>query len=93
MGARYYEPTSGRFLPADPLGHALSPFLYDFAGGDPVNFFDPKGRCNNKTSTNNWGQNRAAQNAATVVGSITITAPGSFQRQPVLGGFRQHWTR
>ncbi len=43
--ARYYEPTSGRFLSADPLGQAASPSLYDFAGGDPVNFFDPDGRC------------------------------------------------
>jgi RHS repeat-associated protein len=44
LGARYYEPTSGRFLSADPLGQAASPSLYDFAGGDPVNFFDPDGR-------------------------------------------------
>jgi len=43
--ARYYEPTSGRFLSADPMGQAISPSLYDFAGGDPVNFFDPTGRC------------------------------------------------
>jgi RHS repeat-associated protein len=29
LGARYYEPTSGRFLSADPAGHAVSPSLYD----------------------------------------------------------------
>jgi hypothetical protein len=45
FNARYYEPTSGRFLSADPLGQAASPSLYDFAGGDPVNYFDPDGRC------------------------------------------------
>jgi len=45
LGARYYEPTSGRFLSADPMGQAASPSLYDFVGGDPVNFFDPDGRC------------------------------------------------
>ena len=54
--ARYHEPTSGRFLSADPLGQASSPSLYDFAGGDPINFFDPTGRCKNQTNTNNWGQ-------------------------------------
>ena len=43
--ARYYEPTSGRFLSADPLGDGVSPSLYDFAKGDPVNIFDPDGRC------------------------------------------------
>jgi len=45
-GARTYEPTSGRFLSADPMGQAASPSLYDYAGGDPVNFFDPTGRVN-----------------------------------------------
>ena len=45
--ARYYEPNSGRFLSADPLGQVSSPSLYDFAGGDPVNHFDPDGRCPN----------------------------------------------
>ena len=44
MGARYYEPNSGRFLSADPLGHGASMDLYSFAGGDPVNGFDPDGR-------------------------------------------------
>jgi RHS repeat-associated protein len=57
LGARYYEPTSGRFLSADPLGQAASPSLYDFVGGDPVNFFDPTGRCPQNQSQNNWGQN------------------------------------
>ncbi len=45
LGARYYEPTSGRFLSADPLGHGVSPSLYDYADGDPVNRIDPDGRC------------------------------------------------
>jgi len=44
MGARHYDQTSGRFLSADPLGHAASWSLYDFANGDPVNQFDPDGR-------------------------------------------------
>ena len=39
--ARYYEPTSGRFLSADPLGNGESPSLYDFAKGESVNIFDP----------------------------------------------------
>ena len=50
LGARYYEATSGRFLSADPAGHAASMSLYDFCNGDPVNFFDPDGRCKNKES-------------------------------------------
>jgi RHS repeat-associated protein len=46
LGARYYEPTSGRFLSADPMGHVASRSLYDFCLGDPVNSFDPDGRWN-----------------------------------------------
>jgi RHS repeat-associated protein len=44
MGARYYESVSGRFLSPDPFGHGASMSLYDYAGGDPVNFVDPTGR-------------------------------------------------
>jgi RHS repeat-associated protein len=43
LGARYYEPTSGRFLSPDPKGQAASMSLYDFVGGDPINFVDPTG--------------------------------------------------
>jgi RHS repeat-associated protein len=35
MGARYYDPSTGRFLSPDPLGHDASLSLYDYAGGDP----------------------------------------------------------
>jgi RHS repeat-associated protein len=45
MGARYYDPGTGRFLSPDPLGHDASLSLYDYAGGDPVNQLDPDGRC------------------------------------------------
>lgn len=44
LGARYYEPTGGRFLSPDPAGHSASMSLYDYAGGDPINFVDPTGR-------------------------------------------------
>ena len=44
MGARYYDPLSGRFLSADPMGHDSSMSLYDYCNGDPVNGLDPDGR-------------------------------------------------
>jgi RHS repeat-associated protein len=44
LGARHYDPLAGHFTSADPLGHNGSQDLYTFAGGDPVNFFDPSGR-------------------------------------------------
>jgi RHS repeat-associated protein len=45
LGARMYDPVSGHFLSADPLGHSASQDLYSFCGGDPINSFDPDGRC------------------------------------------------
>jgi RHS repeat-associated protein len=50
LGARYYEPVGGRFLSPDPFGHAASMSLYDYAGGDPVNFVDPDGRLQKQTA-------------------------------------------
>jgi len=44
LGTRYYDPISGRFLTADPLGHESDPSLYAAFGGDPINYFDPDGR-------------------------------------------------
>jgi RHS repeat-associated protein len=44
LGARYYDPVTGRFLGADPLGHEADPSLYTFCGGDPINSFDSDGR-------------------------------------------------
>ncbi|MDF3059387.1 MAG: hypothetical protein K0R17_3602 [Rariglobus sp.] len=44
LGARYYDPSAGRFISADPEGHAASMSLYDYANGDPVNQLDPDGR-------------------------------------------------
>jgi RHS repeat-associated protein len=45
LGARYYDPNAGRFISPDPLGHDASIDLYAAFDGDPVNNFDPDGRC------------------------------------------------
>ncbi len=44
MGARYYDPSSCKFLSPDPIGYPINMNLYAYAGGDPINFFDPDGR-------------------------------------------------
>jgi hypothetical protein len=42
--ARYYNPTTGRFLSEDPAGFGGSgPNLYAYVGDNPVNFRDPTG--------------------------------------------------
>jgi RHS repeat-associated protein len=40
FGARYYDPTTGRWTQRDPM---VSSEAYGFAGGDPVNESDPSG--------------------------------------------------
>ena len=65
MGARYYDPASGRFLSADPLGNASSMSLYDFCNGDPVNGLDPDGRL-------------AAKGASTVENDTYLTGVGGY---------------
>jgi RHS repeat-associated protein len=40
---RYYDPASGRYLSADPLGQAGGLNLYAFAGNDPLSSVDPLG--------------------------------------------------
>ena len=45
---RFFDPVSGRFTQADPIGLAGGLNLYGFANGDPVNFSDPFGLCPDK---------------------------------------------
>jgi RHS repeat-associated protein len=59
FGFRYYEPTVGRWLSPDPLGHAVSMSLYDYAGNNPINGVDPSGlsvRWNSTLSPNEKSQ-------------------------------------
>ncbi|MGZ2356660.1 RHS repeat-associated core domain-containing protein [Streptomyces sp. 372A] len=41
MGARYYDPTLGRFTQPDPSGQETTTYLY--GAGDPINHTDPSG--------------------------------------------------
>jgi RHS repeat-associated protein len=42
---RYYDPVTGRFTQADPIGLAGGLNAYGFAQGDGINFADPLGLC------------------------------------------------
>jgi len=41
--ARYYSPSTARFISPDPLGYAGGQDLYQYANGDPLDFTDPSG--------------------------------------------------
>jgi RHS repeat-associated protein len=47
--ARYFDPTSGRFISEDPIGFLGSgPDFYQYVGNSPINFADPSGLCYDK---------------------------------------------
>jgi len=46
---RAYDPATGRFTQEDPIGLAGGLNLYGYAGGDPINFSDPFGLCQEGT--------------------------------------------
>jgi RHS repeat-associated protein len=43
MTHRYYDPGTGRFINRDPIGYQGGINIYAYAGGNPVNNFDPSG--------------------------------------------------
>jgi len=44
-GWRTYNPTTGRYIQADPMGMAAGTNPYAYAGGNPETFTDPSGLC------------------------------------------------
>ncbi|MCI5208117.1 MAG: hypothetical protein D3910_04870 [Candidatus Electrothrix sp. ATG2] len=40
---RYYDPETGRYIAADPIGLDGGMNLYRYANADPVNWYDPDG--------------------------------------------------
>src|SRR5215469_15295959 len=45
--ARYYDPTTGRFLSEDPIGFVAGENFYSYVENDSLNFVDSFGLCSN----------------------------------------------
>lgn len=52
LGLRDYDPVSGQWLSYDPMWNDRDPNGQSFCGGDPVNGFDPQGKCVENTPVN-----------------------------------------
>jgi len=48
---RDYDPTTGRYIEADPMGLAAGPNVYAYVGGNPLSFIDPLGLFDNDAYT------------------------------------------
>ena len=51
---RYYNPKTGRYITADPIGLAGGMNLYAYVGGNPVNFTDPLGYVRKGGKSGQW---------------------------------------
>jgi len=45
IGKRFYDPVAGMWLSPDPVWNSQDPSYWSYCGGDPINHFDPDGRC------------------------------------------------
>ena len=74
MGARYYDPTLGRFTQQDQLSALADPAngnRYAYTGDDPINYSDPSGRCSGITDCISSAANTVSDAANTVSDAVT----------------------
>jgi len=74
---RYFDPNSGQFTQADPIGIAGGMNAFGFANGDPVNFSDPFGLCPpDDTNENDCGSTYYARRIARGEGNRLLNEIG-----------------
>jgi RHS repeat-associated protein len=81
--ARYYDPTTGRFLSEDPARFSAGVDFYTYVGNSPPNFSDPSGLCpvpNKPTFTKRY----LPQNAQTCSAILQFYAPPGFDLNAIV---------
>jgi RHS repeat-associated protein len=99
--ARYYDPTLGRFVSADPLlGHLSAPQTqnrYAYAIGNPERFTDPSGRDCSLLNPFSWGNcapaagNAIVEAGQTLVNAATATVQGAVNTISSAGNAVSTW--
>jgi RHS repeat-associated protein len=83
LGANWYDPVSGQFVSPDALGHDSSPSLYSFCQGNPLDYWDPDGRCVNGAI--------AGWNSAPVPANASSAFMAGYYSGGVTAGFGEGW--
>jgi RHS repeat-associated protein len=71
--ARYYNPTTGRFLSEDPIGFEGSGTnLYAYASENPLRFTDPSGMCLSYKAPRSCGELKDQLQNAAIAASVAL---------------------
>ncbi len=81
---RAYDPNLGRWTTRDPAGENGGINLYDFVGGDPINYFDPMGLAPSQVMGNGMTWDSEATLAQDYTEGLASLSPRA--REGVTGG-------
>jgi RHS repeat-associated protein len=76
VGARTYDPVSGRWLSFDPAWNGMDPNGFTMSGGDPINYFDHDGRISRLDYLAGWNQISTTVNPAFGMPGYSVASTG-----------------
>ncbi|MDQ7008657.1 MAG: RHS repeat-associated core domain-containing protein [Acidobacteriota bacterium] len=86
MGARWYDPQTGRFIEQDPIGEDGGLNLYAYTGSSPISWIDPTGLAKKKAKEMNLDRQRQEKSSWRVDGVRVSASFARFVARSVEGG-------